>query len=657
MTAAIVADAIEISTGAGLVALLITAAAIAVIYVRWQATRPTTLKPGSATMDLGGERPAIVGLLTRGFDVDPDSVPATVIDLATRGHYDIEKYGGRTVLRLRQRPTDTRPLNTYEQRVLDLIRTRAIDGVTPAEVLTLGESGVSDRWLRAFGREVTSEARDLGLCERRWGLRDLAIVWGLVALAFIGPAIAGASAPRTASPLGWGSLGNILSGVAVIGAAAAAWLAYNATAGNAQVDTEAGRQAASHWLGVREHYRTLGSFREKEAAAVAIWDQHLAYATAMGLARQVERELPFSTESDTRAWSRVTGEWRRVKVAYWSPVPFWGQHPGAVAAAGLFQGVIAGVVAYFAYQVASSDTSFINDSVTINENQQTYLSLGAMIVAIVAGALLLYSVAKFVVGITDLFRRRQIQGLVVRRRDYAQGLNKYAEKVERRFRLPFRLPMNFSFGGRNRYGHNRYDSDRRYSSRNRWVAIDDGTRSRLRAYRVNQQIYGQFAQGATISVRLSPITGHLSKVTVIAPPSDLTSTDPAADPSFQQELAGRVTRAVGGRLAKSLDVLKERLPADAQVSQEDRGKLDQLRSIARRLADGEVTPDQLGDVDWTSSPSSEPPPPPAPSPSSPSPSSSVPPPPPPAGQPGVDLPPPPAADAPPPVGEVSGSGD
>ena len=39
---------------------------------------------------------------------------------------------------------------------------------------------------------------------------------------------------------------------------------------DAQGDTPAGREAAAHWLGVREFYRGSGSFEEQPAAAVAL---------------------------------------------------------------------------------------------------------------------------------------------------------------------------------------------------------------------------------------------------------------------------------------------------------------------------------------------------------------------------------------------------
>lgn len=57
--AVIVADAIEVPTPVGLVALIITAVAVIGIGWIWRSTQPTPLTPGPATMDLGAEPPAI----------------------------------------------------------------------------------------------------------------------------------------------------------------------------------------------------------------------------------------------------------------------------------------------------------------------------------------------------------------------------------------------------------------------------------------------------------------------------------------------------------------------------------------------------------------------------------------------------------------------
>lgn len=479
-------------------------------------------------------------------------MPATVIDLAHRGYFTIEKVGPRTVLRLRHHVTDARPLAAYEGRVLKHVRRNAVEGVTPAEVLTLGERGVSDRWFRSFRREVTADARAAGLCARRWGLRQLAIVWGLVALAFAGPLLAGRLAPRTVSPLGWGSVGNVLAGVALVAAFGVAWLAHAVTSGDAQVDTAAGRQAAAHWLGVRR-FCSQDNFADKEAAAVAIWDDHLAYATAMGLARQVERELPFAAESDKRAWSNVTGEWRLVHVSYWSLLPFRGQHPARVVLGGLVQGAIVGLLAYLAFQVAANDPAETFESLSLDDGQLATVSLIALLVTIALGAVVLYCVVKVLIGLADLVRRDTVEGLVLRRRSYAEGLDKYAEQVEQRFKLPFRIHLG-------RAG-NHHHHDRRRTRRNRFVAVDDGSTERIRALRVDGRTYARFAQGATVRIAVSPLLGYVAEVTTLAAPAN----QPATDRAVHHELLTDVLSAAGARLGEQLQqVDTDAVPAEVQ---------------------------------------------------------------------------------------------
>lgn len=525
----------DVAAPVGMAALAVTTVVLAAIGWMWRATAPSRIVAEPAAMGLGDERPAIVDMLVGGFTVDEDAVPATVVDLAHRGHFTIEKYGDRTVLRLREHVTDRRRLTAYEQRVLSHIRAKAVDGVTPAEVLTLGDLGVSRRWFAAFAREVAADARRLGLCRRRWRLRQLLVVWGLVVVAFAGPVLAAMLAPYTADSFGWGSAGNVLLGVAFVGAFVAAWLARTATLGGAHVDTEAGREAAARWLGVRDYYRASGDFRTKEAAAVAVWDDHLAYATAMGLARRVERELPFAAESDTRAWSNVTGDWRKVKVSYRSPRLCWGQHPFRVVLSALVQGALVAFVGFLAFQVAVGDSPLTEQEFVTGEREGA-VSLAATILAIVCGVLVAYCAVKLAIGAADLFRRRTIEGVVLRRRSYAQGFDKHTERIEQRYRLPFRI--------RFRFGTSDPTDTGRRSQRNRFVAIDDGTSDRIRAFKVTGRRYAQFAQGDTVRVRFSPLLGHVADVTTIAAAARSGGHDVVARSAeiFGDEIAGYVAR-------------------------------------------------------------------------------------------------------------------
>ena len=326
------AGAWDVRPGVGFIVLVFALAGVGGLGWVWLSTAPSRVAAGLATIELRDETPALVDLLTGGFQVEDDAVPATVVDLAARQYVEIDEIGERVTIRRRREgaaPVDA--LTAYERRVLTHIEQQAVDGVVPAEVITIGPEGVSERWFRGFVREVNQHGQSLGLCRRRLDLKHLVITWGIVVIAVAPAVLVGGTGRRTTNPRGWGTVGNLMVGLAFLTAALAVWIAQRISRSNAQHDTAAGREAAAHWLGVRDHYRGSGGYEDKPAASVAIWERHLAYATAMGLAPVVQRQLPFETEHDRHAWSRVTGHWRRVKVRYQSFVPSWGESPISVA--------------------------------------------------------------------------------------------------------------------------------------------------------------------------------------------------------------------------------------------------------------------------------------------------------------------------------------
>jgi len=116
------------------------------------ATRPRNVEPAPATMELGGEPPAVVDLLTNEWRVTPDAIPATLLDLAARGYVDLDQYGPeRTVCRVRR--ADTGGLQPYERMVLEHVAGLAVDGIVPADALTTGP-----RTSRASGGGASSVA-------------------------------------------------------------------------------------------------------------------------------------------------------------------------------------------------------------------------------------------------------------------------------------------------------------------------------------------------------------------------------------------------------------------------------------------------------------------------------------------------------------------
>src|SRR5205085_2471833 len=95
-------------------------------------------------------------------------------------------------------------------------------------------------------------------------------------------------------------------------------------------ETPAGLAAASRWLGVRTALQQDEVFPTLPSITVALWQRHLAYGAALGLAHAAVEPIRMGAESDTRAWSSYGGTWRAVRVDYprWLPVG-WGRRPQA----------------------------------------------------------------------------------------------------------------------------------------------------------------------------------------------------------------------------------------------------------------------------------------------------------------------------------------
>lgn len=571
----------QISTALG--AAVLASAVAGVFLALWlrRSTRPSRPRGDDPTMELRSEPPAVVGLLTNGFRVDDATMPATVVDLAARGWYSIDDIGGgRIVLRLRPRPPSEQ-LTAYEERVLNHVRDRADAGVVPAPALTLGPEGVSERWFRGFARDVTAHGRELGLCRRRWDVRHVVMAWVAVAIA-AAPALAVVSAAeRTSDPTGWGSIGNLLTGVALVIAAWLFWFAQRVTRSGDQVDTAAGREATAHWQGVRTFYRDSGRFEDKPAAAVAIWERPLAYATALGLAPMVQRQIPFETEHDRHAWSLATGHWRRVEVVYRAPRPGWGDAPWMVAITGVLRAIVAGALAVAGFWVAGTELDV--DAVAFTDDQRRVIGLIGLVVAIVMSVLAAIAAAGALLGLSDLFARRTLEGELLRRRERPTGhwlprplqwvLAERSSRHVRGRRTP--IPIGGAV------------DDRR---RRRWyLAVDPGDGERIRALRVRRHLYEQVRQGARIRLTHTPRLGYVTGVETLAPPRTPVADEHDELPPLVAETLERSRSALGvpvGGLAGALDRLETMTDADGRpiLDQAD----DEGVTLRERLAQGDA---------------------------------------------------------------------
>src|SRR5918911_2200282 len=301
--------------------------AVLVVYLR---RRPDKPEPGPPTLDLGPEPPAIANFLVHDFRVTQDAVPATLLDLAARRLVEIEeREPGAYVCRLEK--ASGGELTSYEQRVMELLRSRASGDVVPAGALTTGPKEESKRWWKGFQKEVVADAQRRGLCVDILDKRTF--LW----------LSAAAAAPATL--LGVLAGGRVGFGYWVVAFFLLGWVMGLHT----QRETPEGLAAASRWLGVRAKLAEDEAFQSQAPIAVTLWERHLAYGAAFGLAQAAVHALPMGAESDHHAWSSYSGQWRSVRIRYPHFVPLgWGLHPFVVvlrAGIGLAVAVVALLVA------------------------------------------------------------------------------------------------------------------------------------------------------------------------------------------------------------------------------------------------------------------------------------------------------------------------
>ncbi len=208
-------------------------------------------------------------------------------------------------------------------------------------------------------------------------------------------------------------------------------------------------------------------FADQPPAAVAIWDRHVAYGAALGVAHGAVRALALGAESDHVAWSPVGGRWRVVRIRYpWLHPPGYGWHPARATLFGLMHlAVAAGLAA------ASATLLDTNDQLTQATDTGLRLAAAALAVAAAAGArggwMAYAGVAHRAGG------RRTVEGRVVRCRVR---------------------------GG---------EDNRRW-----YLAVDDGTTDRLRAWRFRKPT--EVRQGATVRAQVGPRTRHVRDLEVLS---------------------------------------------------------------------------------------------------------------------------------------------
>jgi hypothetical protein len=466
----IAAEPAEPITALVAAALAIEGVVLVVLAAFAWARRMPRVEPAEPTMELGPEPPAVVDLLTNELRVEEEALPATLLDLGARGALAIEDIGGGVVVcRLGSR--EPRGLEPYERQLLDHVRGLAVEGIVPAAALTTGPVDRSARWWRDFRKAVVTDARERGLCRDRWDGRTISVLF--VGVLAAGGALYAANRARDLdqvelTPLAVAAWSGAL--VLAIGLAALA-------ASTAQRPTDAGLAATARWLGVRAHLEQNEVFPTLPAPAVVLWERHLAYGAALGLAAAAVRDLPLGAEHDKRAWSSYGRTWHIVRVRYPRIAYVRSKSPREAIGLGLLYVALGAAAAWGVLgALGPIDAELFPD---VDADVRRVLDDIRRAIGLVAVVLAAWGAVVAVCGLVDIGAPRVVAGEVVRLRSRRVARFNPWRKAEKR----------------------------------RWfLALDDGSAREVKAWAVRSEIWHAAAQGEVVEVEVSRVLGYVSRL-------------------------------------------------------------------------------------------------------------------------------------------------
>lgn len=477
-------DAIPLAA-AGALSLVAWLALAAVVLA---ATRPKLPPAGPATIELGPEPPAVANLLAHRCHVTATAVSATLLDLAARRHLAIDQVAPDTYLcRLHAHRSGTGQLTPYEAKVLDLVRAKATkEGTVAIRELSLGRAELADSWWKSFAKLVVDDARHRGLVRRRWGRLPalllsatlvIPLVFGGAAVEVLGAVARAGGSTAESDEAGSGLVmaGFLWVAVVVLGAAKLrAWR-----------ETDAGRTAAAHWLGVREHVRSTDLLISAPPAAVAVWDRHLAYGVALGACPAAAQAVPIGPQRDDEAWSAYGGLWREVAIEY-PRRSYEGEAPVKATLLGVGWSALAGLVGFVLVRAAGPMLFDIIDTV-VTESGPAWLGLVVFVgVAFGLGVPFIWCGAKLAKGLVTLARAVP---------DLASTPVSFEGQV-------LRVPWGWKSVG-----------DSRRWEPTGFTAVDDGRRDEVRALRFYRP---DVAEGSVVRVTITPRMRHVTSCEVLA---------------------------------------------------------------------------------------------------------------------------------------------
>ncbi|MFP5487941.1 MAG: DUF2207 family protein, partial [Acidimicrobiia bacterium] len=415
-----------------------------------RATRPGDVEPTGERRPepidgAGLEPPAVVALLTNGYDVPNTAVTATALDLAARGWIRLTIVDGELAVVTRGNADAGDSLLPYEQQVLNHIASRAFNDVISARTLAMSQHRLDRRWWLRFRRAVADHSAQLGLSVRRYTAAEIAPPAALALLAVVLWWFAGRNGDEVAIEDSWRPRVVWVAVLAlIVGLARATALR---ALGAAQRPTDVGRQRTAAWLG---HRARLRERIPASASVLAPPPQQLALAHAcvMGVATHVLDQLPAAPEDHQVAWSEAGGTPHVVRVRY--PVrPGYGQHPIRIGLTGLVLFLVARWLQGLLRDVGDGEalTSLLDRI----PGQVDLVTTIADVLAIVCWLPIVWSVWAVLAGLIDSIATRERIGAVVRTRRPTEVLH------------PLLATVIKPFGDRDRFST--------------YLAVDDGRRT------------------------------------------------------------------------------------------------------------------------------------------------------------------------------------
>lgn len=246
--------------------------------------------------------PAEVGWLVRYGEVWRQDLVGTILDLAYRGHLQVNDRDGHTFLVAASRGRQRDRLRRFEEEVLQWVFPEGTDEVRfsdrAAEMLRADldasrqtvASGPEDELggfsavYRSFANEVASAGEADGLVERKAGAKSV-FTLRLVGLGALATGVV--------------FTGYSLAAVALIVAGAL----MTAFGGALTRRTPKGAALAGRWEAFARYLRDYSFIDDAPPASVVLWDSYLPYAVVLGQADEVVRRM--SRVSASQAWQAV----------------------------------------------------------------------------------------------------------------------------------------------------------------------------------------------------------------------------------------------------------------------------------------------------------------------------------------------------------------